>query len=113
MFTELSRAERCGDAEALRCRARHQAFHSSSQFSEAGLRLGRGTVLAKSDGLDEDLLTHHLERIATHLSATYGSEVAPQAIRFVSRATRRSQERGETLAHIELAFTPAEAPERG
>ena len=81
-----------------------KAFHSSLQLSEAGLTLGRGTVLASNDGLDEDLSTEPLERIAVLLSATYGREVPPQALRSVTRAVRRWREGDGALAHIELAF---------
>ena len=81
-----------------------KAFHASLQFSDAGLTLGHGTVLAASDGLDEDLATEHLERVAILLLATNGSKVSPHTLRFVSRAMRRWREGDGALAHIELAF---------
>ena len=55
-------------------------------------------------GSDPNAATQSIERIAVLLSATYGRQVPPQALRSVTRAVRRWREGDGALAHIELAF---------
>ncbi len=81
-----------------------KVFQPALQFGEAGLTLGRGTVLVSNSGSGANSATQNLDRIAVLLSATYGRQVPPQALRSVTRAVWRWRESDGALAHIELAF---------
>ena len=81
-----------------------EAFFPCLRFDDAGLTLGRGTVLVGNGGSVEDPATQDLQRVAILLSATCGTQVASYALHFVSRALRRWHAGDGVLAHIELAF---------
>jgi hypothetical protein len=86
-----------------------QPVHPSMTFTEDGLVLGAGTVLAKV-GLDpcdrpETTLNEVEERIAALLAAAYGTTVSRFALDHIRRASDQWG-RGETcLALIHLAYT--------
>ncbi len=80
------------------------SFQRSPAFGEAGLTLGRGTVLARhapdasGDGLADG------ERLTVLLSAVYGRPVSPDVAQRAARAAAHWRDGRKALAHIMLAY---------
>jgi hypothetical protein len=95
--------------EEWRQSVRSRPVHPSMTFTEDGLVLGAGTVLAKA-GLDrcdrpEATLNKVEERVAALLAAAYGTIVSRSVFDHIRRASDQWG-RGETsLALIHLAYT--------
>ncbi len=78
-----------------------QPFRALPELSDAGLTLGRGTLLAPL-GSERDGKAG--ERMAVLLAAVYGRPVTPLITKAFARAAGHWRRGDGALAHIELAF---------
>ena len=87
--------------ERYRVERRPKPFQALPEMSDAGLTLGRGTLLAP---LGSERNGEASERMAVLLAAVYGRPVTPLVTKAFARAAGHWRRGDGALAHIELAF---------
>jgi hypothetical protein len=85
-------------------------------FTEEGLVLGAGTVLAKASadrcGRPALAIDDAEERILTLLAIGYGKAIDPIVLDHIRRASEQWSRGEPCLAHIHLAYTGLSKPKR-
>jgi hypothetical protein len=98
------RAGRLNKAWNVRCAS--TAIDAVMRFSDAGLVLGAGTLLAKRDPSDAGLrVDPRDERLQVLLAAAHGKRPPPEALIHLSKAAERWNEGQEALATMHLALS--------